>query len=161
MKSILITIFIFLNAFSLSGDDILVDASANEIMDKVEAFKGEKPVLLNFWATWCAPCIEEFPYLMKLNEKYEGRFKLIFVSGDFPEARDEARAFLRKQGVDFETYFKVGKDHEFITAISDSWSGALPFTIVYNTEGKVAASWEGKADLKMFESELLNVIKKE
>ena len=161
MKAFLFSIALTLLSISFSGDKILVDATADEIMEKVEEYKGDQPVLMNFWATWCAPCIEEFPYLMELNEKYEGQFKLIFVSGDFKEARKEAKDFLKKQGVDFETYFKVGKDDEFITTISNDWTGALPFTIVYNKQGEVTASWEGKAELETFESELLKVIKED
>ncbi|MEX2364693.1 MAG: TlpA disulfide reductase family protein, partial [Balneolaceae bacterium] len=125
---------------AIQEDEILVDATAEEIVEIIASHKGEKPVLVNFWATWCAPCIEEFPHLMELKENYEGRFELIFVSGDFREARDEAEEFLRMNGVDFKTYFKVGKDDEFITTISDEWTGALPFTIVYNKEGEVSAA---------------------
>lgn len=158
---LLFSIVLLISSISFNGDSILVDATAEEIVEKISSYEGEKPVLVNFWATWCAPCIEEFPYLLELNEKYKGEFKLIFVSGDFKEARDEAEAFLKKQGVDFETYFKVGKDNEFISTISDKWTGALPFTIVYNKEGEVSASWEGKADLAEFEKELLKVINEE
>jgi thiol-disulfide isomerase/thioredoxin len=158
MKSLLLPLLISTAGFTFAGDNILVNATANEVLKKVAEHKGEQPVLVNFWATWCAPCIEEFPHLMELNEKYEGQFKLIFVSGDFEEAREEAKAFLKNQGVDFETYFKVGKDNEFITTISNKWTGALPFTIVYNKQGNVATSWEGKAELETFESELLNVM---
>lgn len=161
MKPVVKGLIVLLVSLSFSGDKILVDATADEILAKVAEYEGDKPVLMNFWATWCAPCIEEFPYLMELNEKYEGQFKLIFVSGDFREARGEAEAFLKKQGVDFETYFKVGKDNEFITTISNEWTGALPFTIVYNKKGEVTASWEGKAELETFESELVNVIKED
>lgn len=136
----------------------LTNATADDILSMVEDYRGEKPVLVNFWATWCAPCVEEFPYILELHKKYEGQFKLILVSGDFDEAKDDALVFLEKQGVEVETYFKQGKDHEFITAISDEWTGALPFTIVYNKAGDVSASWEGKADFEKFESELLTVI---
>lgn len=158
MKSFFLILALLGTSFSLAGDQILVDATAEEILDKVAQHKGEKPVLVNFWATWCAPCIEEFPHILQLREKYKEKFALIFVSGDFEEAREEAEAFLKKQGVDFETYFKVGKDNEFISTISNEWTGALPFTIVYNKAGEVSASWEGKAEFETFESELLNVI---
>ncbi|SMO37478.1 TlpA family protein disulfide reductase [Gracilimonas mengyeensis] len=161
MKSLALLLSLLLSVLTVPSDQILVDATADEILQKVEQYEGEKPVLVNFWATWCAPCIEEFPYILSLKEKYEGEFELIFVSGDFEEARDDAEAFLKEQGVDFETYFKVGKDHEFITTISDKWTGALPFTIVYNRAGEVSASWEGKEDLETFESELLKVINEE
>lgn len=83
------------------------------------------------------------------------------VSGDFKEAKVEARQFLLDQGVDFETYFKVGKDNEFINSISNKWTGALPFTIVYKKNGEVSAAWEGKAELKTFENEILKVIHEE
>ncbi|MAL16489.1 MAG: alkyl hydroperoxide reductase [Balneola sp.] len=158
MKTFLVFVLILMFGITTPGDKILVNATADQIVEKIAEFKNEKPVLVNFWATWCAPCIEEFPFLMKLNKEYEGQFKLIFVSGDFEEAREDAVAFLKKQGVDFETYFKVGKDNDFITTISNEWTGALPFTIVYNKKGEVSAAWEGKAEFETFESELLNVI---
>lgn len=161
MKSACILLMIFFSSASLTGDKILVDATADQIVAKIAEFKEEKPVLVNFWATWCAPCIKEFPYILKLKEKYDGKFKLILVSGDFEESRDEAEAFLKKQGIEFETYFKVGKDNEFINIISNEWTGALPFTIVYNKEGEVSSYWEGKAEFETFETELLKVLGKE
>lgn len=161
MKIFILAMSLLASAIVVQGDDILVDATADEIVETITRHQGEKPVLVNFWATWCAPCIEEFPHLMELRKKYYDQFELILVSGDFPEARDEALEFLKKQGVDFKTYFKVGKDNEFISTISGEWSGALPFTIVYNKEGDVSAVWEGKADKETFESKLLNVISEE
>lgn len=167
MKSfkVMIKHLFILTLFSVAAGSVqaqsLRDATADDILSIVGDYEGEKPVLVNFWATWCAPCIEEFPYIMKLHKKYENNFKLIFVSGDFEEAREDALIFLKQQGVDFETYFKQGKDHEFITEISDKWTGALPFTIVYNKQGEVSASWEGKAEFEKFESELLMVINEE
>lgn len=158
MRLLLLGFFLIVSLFQFKGDNILVDATADEIVQEIQKNKGKQPVMLNFWATWCAPCIEEFPYIMDLHQKYGSEFDLIFVSGDFEEAREEARVFLEKQGVDFTTYFKVGKDDEFIRKISDNWTGALPFTVVYTKDGEVSASWEGKADFKTFESELLKVL---
>lgn len=158
MKILLLVVSFIYFATSITGDDILVDATADDVQERIAIHKGEKPVLVNFWATWCAPCIEEFPYLLELRDTYTDKFELILVSGDFKEARKEAEEFLKEQGVDFETYFKVGKDNEFIAKISEDWSGALPFTILYNKEGVVTASWEGKADFKTFETNLLNVL---
>lgn len=161
MKPVLI-LLILLQAVAIQDNtDILVDATADEIMEKVEAQKGVKPVLLNVWATWCAPCIEEMPYILELHEKYNDEFELILVSGDFKEAREEARQFLLDHDVDFKTYFKVGKDDEFINTISEKWTGALPFTIVYNMSGGVSAAWEGKAEMETFRKELLKVINEE
>ena len=140
------------------GGDLLVNANADKILQTVRSYATKKPVLLNFWATWCVPCVEEFPDIVKLSEKYKGQFALILVSCDFNEARSEAAQFLKKQGVNFTTFFKIGKDNEFIQKISTEWTGALPYTIIYNKQGDVSDSWKGKADISNFESALNKVL---
>lgn len=141
-------------------DELMVDADASEIMEQVRAYEGDKAVLVNFWATWCMPCVEEFPYIMELNEKYGDDFEIIFVSVDFEEAKDEARQFLKKQNVNFTTYYKVEGDNRFIDTISENWSGALPYTMIISEDGEVSATWEGKAEYEQFEEALLTAINK-
>lgn len=142
----------------VKAQPVLKDADIDQILKFVESYQGRKPVMMNFWATWCGPCKEEFPYIMKLKEKYPEDFGLIFVSADFEEAREEAEVFLQQQGVDFTTYFKVGDDNNFISKISDNWTGALPFTVIYSKSGEVLSEWEGKADFSTFESKLQHAI---
>lgn len=145
---------------STQDKPLMVDASATEIMDHIRTFENKKPVLVNVWATWCIPCVEEFPYIMKLKETYGDDFELVFISGDFEEAKEEAVTFLKEQNVDFTTYYKTGNDNEFIQTLSPDWSGALPFTLIIASDGSVSAQWEGKATYEEFESELLTVIKR-
>lgn len=160
MKSFfVITLLLLFGCTSTQEKKIMVDTSATELVNHIESFKGKKPVLVNYWATWCIPCIEEFPYIMKLKEEYGDEFELIFVSGDFEEAKEEAKEFLKEQNVDFTTYYKTGKDNEFIQTVSESWSGALPYTVIYSKDGSVSVEWEGKAEYEQFESELIKVIK--
>tara|TARA_R110000868_G_scaffold37111_1_gene131270 strand:- start:7221 stop:7706 length:486 start_codon:yes stop_codon:yes gene_type:complete len=158
MRIIIVLTFIFLSCSEQKPEEILVDATASDIVEKVASYKGIKPVLINFWATWCIPCIEEFPYIMELKDKYGDDFELIFVSGDFTEAKGEAKEFLKNQEVNFTTYYKVGNDNEFITTISDTWSGALPYTVIYSKDGTVSTEWEGKQEFEVFEAELLKAI---
>lgn len=155
--AILLTVLLF-GCSQPKEQKILVDTSATQLVSQIESYKGEKPVLVNFWATWCIPCIEEFPYIMKLKENYNDEFELIFVSGDFEEAKEEAREFLKEQNVNFTTYYKTGKDNEFIQTVSETWSGALPYTVIYSRDGSISAEWEGKAEYEQFEQELLKVI---
>jgi thiol-disulfide isomerase/thioredoxin len=99
-----------------------------------------KVVLLNVWATWCPPCIEEFPDLMRLRTEYRTRgLEVIFVSADdMKKSENKVRTFLLKQKVDFDTYVKsAGWDEEFITALHPDWSGALPATFIYDREGNL------------------------
>lgn len=147
-----LTAVISLNVQSQSpSDKLLQDVSGQEIQEIITSYQGDKAVLVNVWATWCAPCIEEFPYIVDLKRKYSDDLQVIFVSADFPGQRERALEFLKEQNVDWTTYFKTGKDQPFIEALSESWSGALPFTKVLNKKGEVVTSWEQGAKYEKFE----------
>ncbi len=135
----------------ISDEELLKDTTGEELQEVIRSYQGEKAVLVNVWATWCAPCIEEFPYIVDLKQEYEDELHVVFVSADFPSQRDKALEFLKEQNVDWATFFKTGKDQPFIEALSNDWSGALPFTKVLNKEGKVIASWEQGAEYEKFE----------
>lgn len=154
----LIAVFL-LTAFSIQGTDkpglnedkLLKDVKASELEDIIKSYEGDKAVLINVWATWCAPCIEEFPEIVKIQHKYEDRLQVIFISADFPESRDKAVQFLKDQNVDWTTYFKTGDDQKFIETISKDWTGALPFTKIISKEGEVVSSWENSATFSKFD----------
>ena len=138
-------------AQDISDAALLKDASGDELQKVISSYTGDKAVLVNVWATWCAPCIEEFPYIVDLQRTYQDELQVIFVSADFPDQRANALAFLREQNVDWTTYFKTGKDQPFIEALSNDWSGALPFTKVLTKDGDVVGRWEQGADYYKFE----------
>jgi thiol-disulfide isomerase/thioredoxin len=100
-------------------------------------------LVLNFWATWCKPCIEEFPHLVKLQQQYASRgLNVVFISVDDDDARttQRVRAFLKKMNVTGRSYIKKsGNDEAFINAVHPRWSGAVPSTFVYNTDGTLVA----------------------
>ncbi|MDX1617149.1 MAG: TlpA disulfide reductase family protein [Balneolaceae bacterium] len=149
-----------LQAQQISDSELLKDIGGNEVPKVVNSYRGEKAVLVNIWATWCGPCKEEFPHIVKLQRKYDNRLKVIFISTDFNRA--DAIDFLREHGVDWTTYYKTGKDQRFINAVSDKWTGAMPFTKIIDKEGNVIASWENKADFDTFDTNVkkaLNNIK--
>lgn len=95
-------------------------------------------IVVNMWATWCVPCIAEFPELLRLRADHAGSGLVVyFVSLDRGRSRDtDVRPFLARMGVDFETYLKQpGNDEAFINALSDQWSGALPATFIFDRAG--------------------------
>ena len=107
---------------------------------------GAQLVLLNVWATWCIPCREEFPDLLRLGREYRERgLRLVLVSGDFDSELAEVRQFLAAHGVDFLTYLKQGDDMPFIDGLDPRWSGALPATLLYDGAGRRIWFHEGKA----------------
>ena len=141
-----------------SDDKLLKDITGSELQKVIDSYQGEKAVLINVWATWCAPCIKEFPEIVKLQRNYPDNLKVIFVSADFPKQRDAALEFLKEQNVDWTTYFKTGKDQQFIESLSGNWTGALPFTKVIGLNGDLVASWEQSASYEKFEHHVKTAI---
>ena len=133
-------------------------ATAAQVLDAVRAAQA-KVVVVNVWATWCIPCREEFPDLMRLRRDYRAKgVDVLFVSGDFSSERDAATAFLTEQGVDFPTYIKTGDDMAFINAFDPKWSGALPATFIYDGQGKLRHALLGKSSYEQFEAQVLDVL---
>jgi thiol-disulfide isomerase/thioredoxin len=99
-----------------------------------------KVVLVNFWATWCQPCVEEFPDLVKLDRSYRGRGLVVLaVSVDEPETQAKVPSFLASQKASFPAYVRRPGDSEaFINAVDKDWSGAVPVTYLYDRSGKAA-----------------------
>ena len=133
-------------------------AEAGTVLAEVRK-PGASAVLVNVWATWCLPCREEFPDLMKVARELSPRgLRLVLVSADFPEAEAEVIAFLTEHGVNFETLIKTGKDEAFVNGLDQRWSGALPVTFLYDGHGKLVRYWEGKATYDTLKQRALDAL---
>ncbi|HVF46461.1 MAG TPA: TlpA disulfide reductase family protein [Pyrinomonadaceae bacterium] len=105
-----------------------------------------KPRLINFWATWCGPCREEFPDLVKIGTDYKDKIDLITVSLDESSEIDgDVPEFLAQMGSDSPAYLLKTQDQDAaIEIVSKDWQGALPFTILFNAQGEAVYSKQGK-----------------
>ena len=122
----------------------LIPVTAEDLIKKVYNFKGKKAVLVNVWALWCKPCVEEFPMITKL-QKEKNDLEIIFVSADFQEQFEDVLFFLNEHNVGPVSYIKKQKDEPFIEGLHPSWSGSLPFTLVYGkSSGLIVDYWEGR-----------------
>jgi thiol-disulfide isomerase/thioredoxin len=133
--------------------------TAEGILQEVRA--GGAPVtLVNLWATWCQPCVEEFPDLVRLQRAYRDRgLRVLFVSVDFDSELGTVRRFLAEQGVDFPTYIKAqDDDNAFINTLNPNWSGAIPATLIFDQAGRLRHFHEGKADYATFEQMIQSVL---
>lgn len=113
-------------------------------------------VVLNYWATWCEPCREEFPELSEFHRNWEARGVTLWaISLDSAKVRDtEVKKFLAEQRVPFPIFIKTAAEDpdDFINAVDEKWSGALPATFVYDRRGQRRHSLFGKQTLKSLEA---------
>ena len=100
-----------------------------------------RPLLVNFWATWCDPCREEFPELVKIDTQYrEKGLDFIAVSlDDLAEIKTAVPAFLRGMGATMPAYLLNASDPDLaVSAVDPEWHGALPATFLFDSQGKIA-----------------------
>ena len=108
-----------------------------------------KPRLINFWATWCDPCREEFPELVKTDAAYKGKIDFLTVSlDDAEDIGTTVPKFLTQMKATMPAYLlKAADDDAAIAAIaniSDEFHGSLPFTILIKPNGELAYSRQVK-----------------
>jgi peroxiredoxin len=108
-----------------------------------------KTLLVNFWATWCAPCVEEFPELMDTWRMYRKRpFQLVTVSTNYPDEEAAVRKFLESQKASARNLMpSIMEPSDIVTALDKDWNGGVPYTMVIAPGGKVLYRGAGRVDI--------------
>ncbi len=122
-----------------------------------------KPLLVNFWATWCDPCREEFPDLVKIGTDYKDKIDLITVSLDeLSEINGDVPKFLSQMKSDAPAYLlKTPDEGAAIAVVSKNWQGGLPFTILYNANGETIYIKQGKFKTEFLRAEIERTLNKD
>jgi len=105
--------------------------------------------LINVWATWCGPCVTEFPEFITINRMYAPRrdFEFISISADDPSKKERVLQFLKKSEASNKNYlFSIDDKYKLIEAIDPNWQGALPYTILVEPGGKIVYGKQGPID---------------
>jgi Thioredoxin domain-containing protein len=133
----------------------------NEVILKQLIKPNGRPLLINFWATWCDPCRDEFPDLVKLDNEYRGKIDFITISLDFPEdIATKVPKFLAAMKAEMPTYVLITPDESAaIGSVNKGWQGGLPFTILYDKDGKTTFLTQKVVKLEMLRPEIDNLLK--
>ena len=117
----------------------LEEIDVQEIKELIKNSSSDKLRLINIWATWCGPCIIEFPDMVIIDRMYRGRqFELITISADKQARKADALKFLQKQQASNKNYIFNDDDvYKLIDAVGSDWQGALPFTLLIEPGGKI------------------------
>ncbi len=140
----------------------IVTAGPEQLRTALDEHKG-KVVLVNFWATWCRPCLKELPDLLALETKYQDRgFVLLPVSLDEPADRETVvRPFLTKWFPQLRTLMRLSHDMDSMVSVIDpAWNEVLPTSYVLDRDGKVQARLQGGKDAAVFEAAILPLLDK-
>lgn len=119
--------------------------------------------VVNFWATWCIPCVAELPYFEQLQQRYlSQKLKLYLVSLDFIKQKDQKLIpFLTKQKIKSEVVLLDEPDYNaWIDKVNPAWSGALPATVIFNTKRKQQTFFENETTFNILDSITLKYISK-
>lgn len=110
--------------------------------------KSSKYRLINVWATWCGPCVIEFPEFVSIQRMYGQRnFEMVSISADKPSVEEKVKAFLMEHQAAFPNYIYLGEDQQaFINAIDSKWQGNLPYTMLVAPGGEVVYRHAGIID---------------
>jgi thiol-disulfide isomerase/thioredoxin len=113
-------------------------ASTGEKMD-LSKMK-DKVVFLNFWATWCPPCIAEMPSINSLRARYKDNDQVIFLMVDVDNNRTVAETFMKQNNYDLPVYTQASSIPESL------FKGSVPTTIIISKKGEIVFNQEGMAD---------------
>ena len=127
---------------------MLLEVDRDFIKDVI-ANKSDKLRLVNVWATWCAPCVIEYPELIRLHRMYQNRaFEFVSVSADKPEKRDAVLKFLQSNNSAIRNYiYNSDNSYKLIESIDPQWSGPIPYTLLIEPGGKIIYKNQGIVDI--------------
>jgi thiol-disulfide isomerase/thioredoxin len=129
-------------------EPVKLDTITEQGVKELVKNNGDKLRLINIWATWCGPCVEEFGDFIIINRMYRGRdFEFISISADDPSLKEKVYKFLSKEQASNTNYiFNTDNKYKLIEAVDPQWQGGLPYTILVEPGGKIVYAKQGPID---------------
>ncbi len=132
----------------LAAEPVTVEPADAAVLKALRRNDSGKLRLVNFWATWCGPCITEFPDLVTINRMYRHRaFEMVTVAAHYPDEKKEVLDFLTKQQASNRNLIFAGTEkYKLMEAFDPDWNAALPYTVLISPEGKYLYRAQGEID---------------
>ncbi len=143
-------------SLTVSGQKIEYIKAAD--LEQILKNKEDKLSVINFWASWCAPCVKELPHFEKISKEYERNEVTFFlISLDFPsEIEGKLIPFLKKNKITHEVAVMTDTDYNlWIDTVDPGWQGNIPATLVINNAKKIRSFHPEELDEKQLR-ELIN-----
>ena len=147
VKKAIFILFIFTGLFSCKKE-IVKETSTQKVVQvssvktynysELKPFlekKDDKIYVINFWATWCAPCVKELPHFESIQQAYKKDVEVILVSLDFPaQYETKLKPFIETHQLKTKVIVLDDPDmNSWIPKVDLNWSGAIPVTLIYNS----------------------------
>lgn len=117
--------------------------------------------VLNFWATWCGPCVAELPDFEKLNEKYASKkVKIVLISTDFKRnVESKVKPFIKRKNLQCEVAFMdESNPNVWVNLVSPEWSGSIPATLIVSKQKGKRLFFEKQMNFKELDKILLSIL---
>ncbi|CAM2812346.1 TlpA family protein disulfide reductase [Chryseobacterium flavum] len=141
MKKIVALLMLFLFCMILKAQQNQIEVVTYEELEKRIEQEKSKTLVVNFWATTCAPCVKELPHFMEVNEKYADNpnFKMLLVSLDRLVDQERVLKFIKNKNLTAEVILldDIKRMNTWISRFEKNWDGNIPVTIFYKNGDKV------------------------
>lgn len=158
MKNLINILFLIIGFVAFKGQTTVSPVKYEELEKRIQQ-EGDKLLVVNFWATTCAPCVKELPHFMEVNNQYKdnSKFKMILVSLDRLVDKERVLKFIKNKSLTAEVILldDIKRMNTWIPKFEKDWDGNIPVTIFYKNGEKVHFN-----DGEMSKEELENTISK-
>lgn len=140
-RFLLLLLFVGISGFAQQGgtvynkDGVSITSYTFQEFESLLQQQDDQTYVVNFWATWCAPCIKELPYFEKLHTQYKGKnVKVILVSLDMKkQIEGHLLSFIKRKKLQAKVVHLYEPDaNSWISKVDENWTGAIPATVIYN-----------------------------
>lgn len=141
-----------------AAEEVSITHADKELLESIVSNEGENLRLVNIWATYCGPCVIEFPDLVDTYRMYDGRdFEFVTVSMDKPTNEERALEFLTENQASNKNYLWTGgTSYEAVDIIDPDWQGSLPYTLLVKPGGEIVFRHEGPVDILELRKAIIN-----